>query len=155
MYFKLSGRTNPTTNRYDSYYRLVESYRNTEGRVCHRTILNVGFIEDQLTSEQLNLIARTLTDIYQRKQTLFEPTDELVNKWIRHLWSRIVAGEKLDLTVYDENSRMVSVDTMRHNNVREIGSEWMCYNVWHQLGLDQVLEEQDFSEVEIDVPPRI
>lgn len=151
MYFKLSGRTNPATNKYDSYYRLVESYRNTEGRVCHRTILNVGFIEDQLTPEQLNLIARTLTDIYQKKQTLFEPTDALVNKWIRHLWSRIVAGQKLDLTVYDEKSRMVSVDTMRHSNVREIGSEWMCYNAWHQLGLDQVLEEQDFSELEIQL----
>ena len=151
MYFKLSGRTNPTTNKYDSYYRLVESYRNTEGRVCHRTILNVGFIEDQLTSEQLNLIARTLTDIYQKKQTLFKLRDELVNKWVSHLWSRIVGGQKLDLTVYDEKSRMVSVDTMRHSNVREIGSEWMCYNVWHQLGLDQVLEEQDFSELEIQL----
>jgi hypothetical protein len=151
MYFKVSGRTNPTTNKCDSYYRLVESYRNTEGRVCHRTILNVGFIEDQLTSEQLNLIARTLTDIYQKKQTLFRPSDELVNKWVRDLWSRIVGGQKLDLTVYDERSRMVSVDTMRHSNVREIGSEWMCYNVWHQLGLDQVLEDQDFSELEIQL----
>jgi len=49
MYFKFSGRTNPKnpkTKEYDSYYRLVESYKDTTGRVCHRTILNVGFIED-------------------------------------------------------------------------------------------------------------
>lgn len=40
---------------------------------------------------------------------------------------------------------MVDVDTIEHKNVREIGSEWMCYNTWHQLGLDQLLEEQGFS----------
>lgn len=151
MYFKLSGRTNPTTKNYDSYYRLVESYRNVEGRVCHRTILNVGFIEDELTPEQLNTIARTLTDIYQKKQTIFKQTDELVNKWVNRLWSRIVAGQKLDLTLYDENSRQVNLDTIQHKNVREIGSEWMCYNIWHKLGVDQVLEDHDFSEEEIQL----
>lgn len=41
MYFKSVVRTNPRTGKLDSYYRLIESYRNTENRVCHRTILNV------------------------------------------------------------------------------------------------------------------
>ena len=42
MYFKASGRVNPDTQKYDSYYRLVERYRNAEGRLCHRTILKAG-----------------------------------------------------------------------------------------------------------------
>jgi hypothetical protein len=151
MYFKISGRTNPITKRYDSYYRLVESYRNSDGRVCHRTILNVGFIEDELTVEQLNIIARSLTDIYEKKQSLFKQTDEKIIKWISELWSRIIAGQKLDLTLYEANSRYVSVDTMTHSNVREVGSEWMCHNTWHELGIDKVLEENDFSELEIQL----
>ena len=117
----------------------------------HRTILNVGFIEDELTPEQLNIIARTLTDIYHKKQTLFKQTDELINKWVNRLWSRIVVGQKLDLTVYDKNSRQVYVDTIKHKNVREIGSEWICYNIWHELGIDHVLEQNDFSELEIQL----
>lgn len=44
MYFKAIGRTNPQTNNYEGYYRLVESYRNTAGRKCYRTILNIGFL---------------------------------------------------------------------------------------------------------------
>ncbi len=44
MYFKTSGRINPATQQYDSYYRLVESYRNADGQVCHRTILNISFL---------------------------------------------------------------------------------------------------------------
>jgi hypothetical protein len=44
---------------------------------------------------------------------------------------------------------MVEADTLRHSNVREIGSEWLCYNAWHQLNLDQVLIDNGFSESEI------
>lgn len=148
MYFKFSGRTNPKTKSYDSYYRLVESYRNADGRVCHRTILNIGFIEDKLSVEQLNTIARTLTDIYERKESLFTQKDPIINKWVSKLWSQIVAGQKLDLTLYDKDSRMIAADTIKHSNVREIGSEWMCYNIWQQLGIDSVLESEGFSEIE-------
>jgi transposase len=151
MYFKLSGRTNPSTKKNDSYYRLVESYRNIEGRVCHRTILNVGFIEDQLTPEQLNLISRTLTDMYERKQSLFVQTDDIITKWVTELWARIVNGHRLDLTLYDEHSRMVNVETLEHSNVREIGSEWMCYNTWHKLGIDKILIDNGFSELEVQL----
>ena len=48
-------RTNPKTNLYSGYYRLVESYRNCDNRVCHRTILNAGYL-DELNTDQLNLI---------------------------------------------------------------------------------------------------
>jgi hypothetical protein len=46
MYFKVSIRTNPATGEPGGYYRLVESYRNADDRVCHRTLLNVGFDEE-------------------------------------------------------------------------------------------------------------
>ena len=46
---------------------------------------------------------------------------------------------------------MVYADTIEHSNVREIGSEWMCYNTWQQLGIDKVLEDNEFSELEIQL----
>ena len=151
MYFKSSGRTNPGTKKYDSYYRLVESYRNETGRICHRTILNVGFLDDELTPEQLNLIARTLTDMYQQKQSIFPQTDPLISKWVAELWGKIVGGKRLDLTAYDPNSRLVNADTLNHSNVREMGAEWMCYNTWQQLDLDKVLIDNGFSEHEVQL----
>lgn len=151
MYFKASGRTNPGTKKYDSYYRLVESYRNETGRICHRTILNVGFLDDELTPEQLNLIARTLTDMYQHKQSIFPQTDPIISKWVTELWGQIVGGKRLDLTAYDPNNRMVHADTLTHNNVREMGAEWMCYNTWQKLDLDKVLRDNGFSEHEIQL----
>ena len=53
-------RKNPETGIYSRYYRLVESYRNYKDRVCHRTILNAGYL-DELTTYQLNLIQKILT----------------------------------------------------------------------------------------------
>ena len=71
MYFKFSLRKHPQTQKLSGYYRLVESYRNADHRVCHRTILNVGFMED-VTPDQLNIIQKQLTERYEGKQTIFE-----------------------------------------------------------------------------------
>jgi transposase len=149
MYFKSSGRTNPSTRKFDLYYRLVESYRNEVGRICHRTILNIGFLDDELSLDQRNQIARRLTDMYEHKQSLFGLKDDLVKKWVTELWSRIIAGGKLDLTLFSPQSRKVDIDSLKHSNVREVGTEWICYNIWQELGIDKILEENDFTEQEI------
>lgn len=132
-------------------YRLVESYRNSTGRVCHRTILNIGFLEGDLSADQLNLIARRLTDLYQQKASLFPETDPLVVKWVNEFWNRIVNEKRLGLTLYNPDSRMIYTDTIRHNNVREIGAEWIYYNTWQQLGMDKVLIDNGFSESEVQL----
>jgi F0F1-type ATP synthase delta subunit len=75
MYFKFSLRKHPQSGKLSGYYRLVESYRNADNRVCHRTILNVGFIEE-LTAEQLNQIQKQLTEKYEHKQPVFQREDD-------------------------------------------------------------------------------
>ncbi len=149
MYFKSSGRHNPQSGKHDWYYRLVESYRNSEGRICHRTVLNIGFLKQELSVEQLDAVSRLLTDRYLHKISLFGATDELVNRWANDLWQRIITEKRLDLTLFDANSRKIDADTMQHSNVRKGGTEWMLYNIWQELKIDQVLAEHDFTEEEI------
>ena len=149
MYFKFSLRYNTDKQQSDAYYRLVESYRNAEGRVCHRTILNIGFIDDDYSAEQLNQTARILTARYEQKQTLFEPTDTAVIELAEALWQRIIKDKRLDLTLHSADSRKIDADTMRHSNVREIGSEWICHQTLEELGVTQVLAGAGFSEEQI------
>ncbi len=146
MYFKFSLRYNKEKQKSDAYYRLVESYRNLAGRVCHRTILNIGFIDDDYTAEQLNHTARLLTARYERKQTLFETADEVVRELTAHLWERIIKDKRLDLTEYDPDSRHINADTMRHSNVREIGAEWLCHQTLEELDIARVLAKAGFTE---------
>lgn len=149
MYFKFSLRKN--NGVFDAYYRLVESYRNEAGRVCHRTILNIGFVSDDYSPEQLNQVARLLTERYQRKQSLFAKDDPDVVSFAEALWKRIVDEKRLDLDAYSPTSRQVSIDSLRHNNVREIGSEWLCHQSFEELGIGSVLSRAGFSEQEVQL----
>lgn len=149
MYFKFSLRKN--NGVFDAYYRLVESYRNDTGRVCHRTILNLGFIDDQYTPEQLNQVARILTERYQRKASLFKTEDEVVAAFAEVLWERIVNEKRLDTGAYDPASRQVDIDKLRHENVREIGSEWLCQQAFDELNIGSALSEAGFTDEEIQL----
>lgn len=151
MYFKFSLRYNGEKQSSDAYYRLVESYRNAEGRVCHRTILNIGFIEADYTPEQLNLTARLLTTRYEQKEVLFEVSDNAVKELVNRLWERIVTEKRLDLTAFDAHSRYIKADTMRHSNVREIGTEWMCHQTAEELGIAGVLSGAGFNEEQVQL----
>lgn len=146
MYFKFSLRKHPHSGKLVGYYRLVESYRNASNRVCHHTILNVGFMED-VTAEQLTKIQKRLTERYEHRHRLFEQEDDpVVNSYVEVLWQRIVATKKLDLVSPDKLLRMVNIDTLRHSNVREVGAENIAYQTWEKLQLTQLLLSCGFTE---------
>jgi transposase len=146
VYFKFSLRKHPQTKKLSGYYRLVESYRNADNRVCHRTILNVGFMDD-VTSDQLNKIQKQLTERYERKQTLFEreQDDPIVKNYVEELWQRIAASKKLDLAAVEKLSRMVNMDTLQHSNAREVGAENIAYQTWEKLQLTPLLLAHGFT----------
>lgn len=151
MYFKSTIRKHPDTGKLSGYYRLVESYRNADNRICHRTILNIGFMEDA-TPEQLNKIQKQLTEKYEHKQPLFRTEeDPVVKRYVEQLWQRIIASKKVDIPAVEKLSRMINADTLQHSNVREIGAEWICHNTWDKLQLSGVLSSQGFSEEEIQL----
>lgn len=145
MYFKFSLRKHPQTGKLSGYYRLVESYRNADNRVCHRTILNVGFMED-VTAEQLNVIQKQLTQRYEQKQPIFRAeADPVVNQYVEEFWQRIVSSKKLDLATSGKLSRMVDMDTLRHSNAREIGAENIAYQSWEKLQFTPLLLSVGFT----------
>jgi hypothetical protein len=147
VYFKFSIRRHPETGNLTGYYRLVESYRNADNRMCHNTILNVGFMED-VSVEQLNKIQKHLNDKYEQRQILFEETDPVVNKYVNELWQRIIDGKRLDIPTVGQKARMVDIDTIKHRDVREVGAEWIGYNSWDKLQLSAFLLAKGWTEEE-------
>lgn len=150
MYFKFSLRRHPVTGKLSGYYRLVESYRNDANRVCHRTVLNVGFMED-VSVEQLNKIQKQLTARYEGRQALFEQEqdDPVVKKYVEGFWQRIVASRKLDLVGVEKLSRMVNMDSLEHTDAREIGAENIAWQTWEKLQLTPVLLSQGFTQEQV------
>jgi hypothetical protein len=78
----------------------VESYRNENDRVCHRTILNAGYL-DELNTNQLNLIQKILTaKVANNNQPLFElpiTEDTIVIHYVNEFYNRMVADKRIDV----------------------------------------------------------
>ena len=163
MYFKSSGRHNPHTGKYDWYYRLVESYRNSDGRVCHRTVLNLGFLEGEgLTTTQMNQIQKILTQrVEQAQQLSFDnpvSEDPLVNQYVESYYNRLVTEKRIDIpqekprkkpSAKGKDLEIIDLNSLRNKDVREIGAEWLSYQAIEQLRISTFLERQGWSEQDI------
>ena len=160
MYFRSSIRLNPATGQLEAYYRLVESYRNETDRVCHRTLLNVGFLGELIDIDELNQVRRIICKRYQDIKggnELFDIQDDNTQKVIDladRLWKELVEKNRIDIgqkqpkapTVRQRN--MVFEESIRHPDVREIGAEWLCHQALEQLKLADFLANIGFSEEE-------
>ena len=133
MYFRPSLRNSPATKQSEGYWRLVESYRNEFGRVCHRTIYNVGFIT--FKSDKLVTIQRILNSRLERKLPLFEETDQEAISIADKYWHEMVSKKKIDVSdqVFEKSKRLVDIDTLKNKDAREIGAEWICFQGIEQL----------------------
>jgi hypothetical protein len=158
MYFKVSMRHNPSKGFTDGYYRLVESYRNAEDRICHRTMLNVGFLDmEEVKVEQLNQIQKILT---RRSESpcpgLYEEeiADPVVRRYVETLYGRLVSEKKIDRVSSGSRSRRgdwqtIDLNSLRNRDVREIGGEWLCYQAIEQLGIADYLANREWEEKDI------
>ena len=157
MYFKVSMRTNPETKIYSGYYRLVESYRNAQGRVYHRTILNAGYL-DGLNTDQLNLIQKILTaKAKNHDQPLFElpyTEDTTVIHYANEFYNRMVAEKRIDVLVDKQEKKpsesgkdiqRIDINSIRNKDIREIGAEWLSYQALNQLQISVFLERQGWA----------
>jgi len=156
-------RTNPQTGIYSGYYRLVESYRNENGRVCHRTMLNAGYL-DELNTDQLNLIQKLVTEKAAHcNDPLFScrnTDDNVVNKYVDDFYNRLVAENKIDIisekgkkqqSKNGKDIHKIDVNSIKNKDVREIGSEWMSLQALDQLQLESILEKQGWNDHDINL----
>jgi hypothetical protein len=161
MYFKVSMRTNPATGIYSGYYRLVESYRNHLDRVCHRTILNAGYL-DGLTTDQLNLIQKILTaKVANHDNQLFElpyTDDTTVVLHVEEFYQRMVAEKRIDVFVEKKENKsskngkdlqLIDLNSIRNKDVREVGAEWLSFQAICQLQIVPFLESLGWSEDQV------
>lgn len=150
MYLKASFRHNPAIGDMAAYYRLVESYRNENDRVCHKTLLNIGFWPDA-TSEQKNKVVAHLNARYKNELALFEETDTKVVEWVNRFWDEMIEKKTIDRQTMEQRHRLLKADTIRHKEAREIGTEWLCANTWNQLKLTGLFEGLHWSEEKIQL----
>jgi hypothetical protein len=157
MYFKSILRKHLELGQFCPYYRLVESYRNLENRICHRTLLNVGFLPE-LKPEHLNIIQKELNQLVAGKGDLFEDEDAFTKPYVSQFWEQLVVGKRIDsdgkkLSPIDSKKSKTWVDlqSIKHNEVREVGAEWIGFQTLNKLHLQDFLINLGWSEERIQL----
>lgn len=152
MYFKSTFRRNPETGKMESYYRLVESFRDQNDIVRNRTIVTAGFI-DHLSAEELNYIQKKLTEKLNGKNSLFEDDlQEHLWEYIDELYFKILKSNKIDNS-HSSKKDMDNVDlnSLKHTEARELGGEWMSLQTLKQLKIDQFLLDKNWPEEQVQL----
>lgn len=149
MYFTSHDLMNKQTGEPDKYFRLMRNFRDVNNKVRHSTVLSIGFLPKELTRDDLGEIAECINNRYLHKPALFEPSNERVRYWLEEIWQRIIDGKKLDIDLYNPYSQHIVTNSLYHEDVREVGAEWLAFNVWKSLKLEETLRGCGFTEEQI------
>ncbi|URA09663.1 IS1634 family transposase [Thermospira aquatica] len=157
MFVKPISIPNRKTGKRYTYYRLCESYRlgNT---VRHRNILNLGKLEELPDRSDHKVLADRIEQIVYKRPSLFvSQIPQKIENLAQHYASIIIQKGLLDIPkeslvsteAADEGShdyQEVDVNSLEHNDAREVGAEWLCRQALEELGLSRYLGELGWEE---------
>lgn len=150
MYLKSSFRHNPAIQDIAAYYRLVESYRNESDRVCHRTLLNIGFWPEA-TKVQKDKVVGYLNSRYKNALSLFDESDQEVLQWVDSFWNEMIEKKTIDRQAMAERHKLVKVESIKHREAREIGTEWLCATTWNKLKLTELFKDLGWCDEKVQL----
>ncbi len=156
MYFDLSVRRHPETKMPESYFRIKESYRDFAGINRTRILLTPGFIPE-LSFEQRKKVADLLTfwKDNRRQAAMFaleEDYEPIVVEFAQKYWCQIQEKGTLDINISRDKKRiererkLVYDSSIENKHARDMGTEWLCYQVIKQLCLEEFLRRQGWAD---------
>lgn len=160
MHFISEYRYNPKTCCDEKYYRIKETFRDQMGKVHSRILLNVGYLSG-LRPEDIRDIGHGLDYMYRHQGESemygksYSHYNEAVRSHIDEYWSAMIEQGSIDgvRKIMDDSKlkarSYVDSETMKHTEVRELGSEWLCMQALEQLDFEAFLRNKGWSEAKI------
>jgi len=134
-------------------YRMVESYR-TALTVKHQIILHLGRLNEIPLSEQKKELGKRIDQIIKNKvtgqQDLFKSSDLVVEELAQKYANQIVEQQKIDIS-NPSKYELINSETIRNEDIVEVGSEWMAHQTLIQLDMDSTLKKCGFKEEEMQL----
>jgi len=155
MYIRKVAQTNRETGKQYYTYRLAETYRNAEGKVRQRALLNLGAHFTLLPTKWKELADR-VEEIIRGQQVLFVPeaaietTAQGIAKQVIHKIALDKPPTEKVKKVTGEDYQQVDINSLEHQHVRQIGTEHVGYEIIKQLQLEQLLTELRFNGKQIN-----
>lgn len=159
MYIRKVSQINKETGKKYYTYRLVETYRNADGKVRQRALLNLG-THFNLPQEGWKELADRVEEIIRGQQVLVLPeavieheAQCIAKRLIRKTADEIpieIKKRSVQEEVAGKDFYNTDVNSLEQQQVKEVGAEHVCYETIKQLQLPQVLQELGFNRKQIN-----
>lgn len=152
MFIKTIVKTDKLTGKRYDYYRLCEGYR-IGGSVRHRTIVNMGKLEGIDSKEDKKFLADLIERKLRGENHLFSfDVKPEIAQYASIYANRIINEKLLDIAPTGDLRRELpknmspdyenlDINSIQHEDVREIGAEWLCKQTLDKLELGRFLEQ--------------
>lgn len=143
-----------TINNIDHFtYRLVESRRDSDGKVKQHILLNLGAHYNAIVESDHVLLSQRIENIIIGQQQLLPLADELETE-AQRIANLVIKKHAKPLT-HSSNSEPVlytevDVNSTENSHVETIGSEYLAYEAAKKINLTNILSECGLSTKEID-----
>ena len=159
MFLKIADKKDKSTGKTYKYYKLCESYRIGD-KTRHRTIINLGKLEEIVTDRERKLLADRIEQLLSGRQTLFSSDIPAhIEKSSRHFYGQIKRKRLVNHPIREAEAQMelasdrdyqeVDISSVTLEDVREIGSEWLCKQAVDELEIETFLKEQGWNDSEV------
>lgn len=153
MYIRRVAQINKKTRKEYYTHRLVESYRNTNGKVRQQVLLNLGthFVTPPDKWKQL---ADRIEEIISGQQSLLPPEKAIeapAQSIAKRIVHRVAAGKAPSAKLEPINNyHSVDTSSFTYQQIRQVGAEHVCAETLKQLGLKELLKELKFNRKQIN-----
>ena len=135
------------------HYRLVESYRLDE-YVKHETILHLGTLSELPELEQKKALAHRVNELVAMSITgrtsLFSNPEDTVEQLAQFFFKQIKLTRGLGQS-QGKDYHVIDTQTIKNKDVKEAGSEWLCYQALEQLKVSEILTQKGWSSMQIQL----
>jgi len=152
MFIKAYSKYNKTTQERYTIYRLCESYR-IDGFIRHRTIIGFGKLEELPGVEQKKQLALRVEEMlkYGPGRLALGDADDKVEELALHFYHEIKAKKSYDVFRGGAEWETVDMKSLKNNDAREVGAEWLCKQTFDKLKIARFLEEQGWPQEQISL----
>lgn len=156
MFIKKIDKSNSGGKKY-TYYRLCESIR-IGSKTRHHNLLNLGKLSG-LEEEDRKALANHIERLYLGINTMFvelpEKVETLAVKFYKELREKSKQEKKSSSMMAQPGStealpakelELIDINSIQHDEVREVGAEWLCLQAIEELGISSLLASKDWDK---------
>jgi transposase len=159
MFLKKITKGNKTTKLY-TYYRLCESVRIGD-KSRHRILLNAGDLAG-LDEHERKMLANRIEALYYGNNTLFLDIPPKVEQFAIKFYKELREKYKTPLAKGTEEAHgsnpllavvetvkdmeLVDINSIEHDEVLEVGAEWLCLQAVEELKIADLLAEKQWDK---------